>query len=700
MTEKTIIEIAKILGISERRIRDRSIMEGWPYHKIKAYGDKRKRKYFQIEDLPTDIRVKVIQALNSDYQKNVILPQRADLSVSESESLIHQWNEAPLWKRREAEARLEILTAWNRFSKEGGRKRAADRFSGEYGIRNRNLGISPETFERVKSISRASLYNYRKAYRRYGLIGLFHRGKGKPGGVWTLDMETFLRGLLGKNPDIRAIRAWDHISNKFAGPGVAIPSKRTIRTKLTELKERDKSAYTFLENPDQWRSEFQLALGDASEKAKHFLHIMEFDSTPADVLTSDGKRNTIIGGIDIFCRKAKLLVAPTSKATAIAALMRSIILDWGLFDVMVTDKGKEYVSTDVQVACHALGISLEPTLAFSPELKAFIERFFRSLSMGLFEELSGYIGNNQAKRKAIESRKSFAQRFMKKGEVIEVGLTTTELQAFCNTWLEHIYHQRVHRSLGKSPEAKAAESTQPVRKISDPRLLDLLLAPVGYPTVQKKGIQYHNSFYIAPELGDYVKQKVEIRLDLQKAGRIYVFEKDTRRFICIAEDASISGLTVAEINEARNAQKKKVREKVKALKALAKTVGDPMIELLESKRNEPGQVRAFHRTEEATGGMIEETKKALKAQDASIEEFTPELEDRPRDEAERSLKVVSLSKRPEFFYSSRERYKWLMSQGDSQITDRDRDWMERYEGTLEYYRIFKMSHENQEGGAK
>jgi len=236
--EITTSALSEILDISERRVRDRSMQEGWPYHEVKAPGEKRARKYFKIEGLPVDIRTKVVQASNSYYKKNVILPQRQDLSVDESESLIEQWNDAPAWKRREAERRLEILTAWSRFPKEGGRKRAADRFAGEYSIRNRNLGITTETFALVKSISRASLYNYQDAYRRYGLVGLLPRGKGKPSGVWTLDMETFLRGLVGRNPDIRAIRTWEYIRNKFSGPGVSTPSKRTVRKRLKELKPK------------------------------------------------------------------------------------------------------------------------------------------------------------------------------------------------------------------------------------------------------------------------------------------------------------------------------------------------------------------------------------------------------------------------------------------------------------------------------
>jgi hypothetical protein len=689
----TLNKIARLIEADESSIYRRSIIEKWPFAEVKGKGAAGRKKYFAIQDLPLDIRTKALQALNSVYQKNTILPQRSDLSIDEQKGLISQWNEAQSWRKREAEARLEILMAWNKFPKKGsGRKQAAVRFANEYAIHNNNIGVTPGTFQRIKSISRASLYNYHNAYRKYGLVGLLPRGKGKPGGVWTQEIEGYMQGLIGNNPDIRAIRLWDYIQNKFAGPGVSIPSKKTVRTKLRKWKKENQSAYAFAQNPDGWRSGFQLALGDASESAKYFTHMVELDSSPADVLCSDGKRNVVIGAIDRFSRKAKVLIAPTSKSTAIANLLRLIFLDWGLIDVGISDNGPEYISIDTKVICDSLGISLEPTLPFSPELKSFIERFFGSLAVGLFEELPDFIGHNQAQRKAIESRKSFAERFMQKGEVIEVGLTNPELQRYCDMWIENIYHQRTHSSLGKSPEEKAAESTKPTRKIEDPRILDLLLAPVGYPTVQKQGIQYRNSFYIAPELGDFVRQKVEIRVDLQDAGRVFVFEKDTREFICIAEDASISGLTVAEINEARNRQKKKVRQEVRALKALAKQVGNPMAELLESKRSAPGQIRAFHRTEEATSPMIEEARKAIKAQEGGLQKAEPA-------QGASSSNVVSFAKRPEFFLSSYERARWILDHPD-QVTDEDHDWFERYRETVDYYRIFVMPYEDQQGGAR
>ena len=683
--------ISKALGLCVEAIRKRAVKESWPYREIIDRKVGRNKNVFLVEDLPVDIRVKVLQALNSDYQKNQILPQRNDMGVPELKALLDKWNKAPGWQKKIAEARLDIITGLNDYEnrcKGRNRKKHLQRFSNEFDIRSNKIGLSLETFDIIKKISRSTLYNYEKEFKNYGLVGLLPRGKGKPSAVWNPDMQSFMEGLIARNPDIRVARVCDYLKNHFAGPKIIIPSRKTVWRKVQQYKSVNNSAYALLKNPDKWRNEYQLALGDAAAKAKYFLHMIEFDSSPADILCSDGHRHAVIGAIDQFSRKAKIIVSPTSKSTAIKSLVRNINLDWGVFDVMITDQGADYTSSDIMVVSHGLGIDLRPTLHFSPEKKPHIERFFGSLSVGLFEELSGYIGHSVAGRKAIESRKSFAQRFGKRDEVIEIGLSSVGLQELCDKWIENIYHQRIHRSLGKSPEAKAAESTRPVRKI-DPRLLDLLLAPAGFPTVQKKGIQFQGAFYIAPELGDFVKKKVEIRRDLLDAGRVYVFDL-SRKFICVAEDASISGLTVAEINEARNSQKKKVQEQVRAMRALGNRVGDPMADLLESKSRAPGQIHAFHRTEEATGGMIAEAQKALRAQDEGTEAISG-LE----PDAKETSKIVQISnKRPSFFTSFLERYKYIKSQENiRELTPREIEFKGEYEGTEEYWLIYAYEKE-------
>ena len=82
--------------------------------------------------------------------------------------------------------------------------------------------------------------------------------------------------------------------------------------------------------------------------------LWELHSTPADVICGDGKRYAIVAAIDIWSRQARVLVVPTSRATAIAALPHRCILEWGVPEAVRTDEGKDYTSR------HVLGVLAPP----------------------------------------------------------------------------------------------------------------------------------------------------------------------------------------------------------------------------------------------------------------------------------------------------------------------------------------------------
>ena len=696
----TANKIAEVLGVSKQAIMKRAKKEGWPHE-----NGKNRAKRFLIEGLPGDIRARVIQRKESPYIKGMVLPTRGDLDLGQARALLAKFDGAPVWSRRKAEARGEVVEAFARFSEDRGQRtevrgqrsevksltemKAA--FINRYNIGNNHLGISPEVYGVITSISRASLDLWRSKKKVFGLAGLLDAAtRGKPAGKITPEMADYIIGIKRAKIHTRPVRIYEYLKNKFGGPGVDLPHDATVRRFVTRWEKDNGSLVAFLKNPDKWRSDYQAAFGDASEKAEYFLHMIEFDNTPADVMCTDG-RYTITGAIDIFTRKARAMVVPTSKSVAVAGLMRRIILDWGLFDVMITDNGKDYASKHIEAACGALSIEPHFTAPFTPEAKPHIERFFRSMSMSLFEELSGYIGHSVADRKDIESQKSFASRMFKKDQVIEVRMTAEELQAVLDTWTDKIYHQRKHSTLGMTPEQKAGESRQPVKKILDERVLDILLAPVGRPTVSKKGLKYQNGRYVAPELADFVKQKVQIRRDLSDAGTLYVFDSDSK-FICIAKDASLEGITVEEAVEARNRQKKRVREQARALKSLAKEAGDPMGDLLEAKREASGQVFSFRREVEAESAAITEAEKALIEPSGENLFSRRDAEAQRKDEKSATLtadKVVPLRDEEMIFESRLERYKYLEAQGKIRtLTEREEGFIEGYEGSEEYYRIF------------
>ena len=69
-----------------------------------------------------------------------------------------------------------------------------------------------------------------------------------------------------------------------------------------------------------------------------------------------------------------------------------------------------------------------------------------------------------------------------------------------------------------------------------------------------------------------------MRADVWNAGRIWCFDLQDNSFICEAEDIALSGMTVGDKIAAKKRANKRIKEKVTALKTLAKEVGDPLAE--------------------------------------------------------------------------------------------------------------------------
>jgi transposase InsO family protein len=350
---------------------------------------------------------------------------------------------------------------------------------------------------------------------------------------------------------------------------------------MNRWKEKNRQVYTAITNPDAWKDEYLTAFGSASENVTYLNQLWEFDGTPADLMLTDG-RHHLCGVIDVYSRRARLLVTPTAKATAVAGLLRRSILDWGLPPddwglTAKTDNGSDYVGHHMTRVFKNLRINQELCPPFSPWKKPHIERFFRTFSHDMVELLPGYIGHDVAERKGIEARQAFSERLFKKDQIIDVQMSSADLQAFCDEWVNNIYQHAPHDGLGgKTPFQVANEWQEPIRRITNERALDLLLAEApgngGVRTVGKKGIRLDNGLYIAPELWSWVGEDVLVLYDPVDFGQVSAYTLgDNPEFICVAKDPSRTGIDRAEVAaKAREMQKKAVQEARAELKKAAK----------------------------------------------------------------------------------------------------------------------------------
>lgn len=408
----------------------------------------------------------------------------------------------------------------------------------------------------LPSFSAKSLNTWRRTFREDGLRALAGDYKPKVSKVERHDALMNLGlGLFAEFPHITAARMHEQIAEHAAALDVPVPSLRGVQRWLKGWLEQNRLQAAHARNPDDARSRYMPAFGDAGMAARELNGLWEMDTTPFDILLADGRRWTIIGIIDVWSRDLIFRLAETTSGHRARTALRHALMELGVPRVLRTDNGSDLRNRETEALLQALGIALPPMPVGRPDKKPFIERVFRTLQHDLVPLLPGFAGHNVAEAQALRSRVSFMRRVFDKGATAELRLTPAQAQAFLDAWVAG-YRRREHRSLGCTPSMQRAKWTGQVRRIEDARALDMLLAPLaggdGWRSVGKKGIAAEGGVYAAAELGDRVGQRVLCRMDPADAGRIYVYDED-HRFLCVAEDWRLTGADPQALAEAAKA---------------------------------------------------------------------------------------------------------------------------------------------------
>ena len=369
------------------------------------------------------------------------------------------------------------------------------------------------------------------------------------------------------------------------------PSKSTISAWLTARRREYAYERSAVADPDRHRSHRKPAGGDAAAHIHRLNQEWELDSTPADVICNDGLRYAVVVAIDIWSRRTRGLVAPTSRATAIAALFRRCLLDWGVPEFVRTDEGADYTSRHVVGVIEDLELDHDVCPPHSPDFKPFVERVIKTISHDLFANVPGFTGHNVAQAQALRARKSFAAR-RRAGrarnqdpagrarsarcegdvETFRVALSADELQDYLDRWCDDLHGREPHDGLGGLSSFERVNSwTGELRRIVDERALDALLAAPaddGWRTVRKGGIRLGNIDYIAGPLGGIVGERVRVRHDPADLDRLFVYRADGS-FVCVAVDparTSTDRAAVArDMTRAYNERSRKARAKARDL---------------------------------------------------------------------------------------------------------------------------------------
>lgn len=473
----------------------------------------------------------------------------------------------------------------------------------------RERGTSFEAWAKGKELpSRQNFFRWVKAYKdglKVGnVVDNFIDSRGRPKGSIVMDKEMqamceryLLRGDI--HPNTRGI--YENMRIAF---GDTLPSFSSVERFIMNFKRDNAMLMAFAKNPDKAKGKYRAAFGNASAKAKYKNHYWELDGTPADIITADGKRPTIIGAIDVYTRRVILTVEEKSNSYALARNLREGILKLGIPENVMTDNGRDYLSNHFENVCLNLKINKIEVAPYSGWLKPHIERFFGTMTRELFRQLEGFCGHNVAERQGIRDRLSFEQKLeaikrwkaqkltegkfsqlMKdKKNVVEVfiPLSMEELTYWVKAWNEAIYEQRVHSTLGISPMQRYISDITPAQTISDPRKLDVLLGEWKEMGVGKKGIKIKRdgkeALYQHVKLIEFIGERVLVALGADM-GEAYIYQADMTP-ICTAKDASLEGVSREEMRSIHREMRKIESESLKRVKRaeeLAQKLSDPTI---------------------------------------------------------------------------------------------------------------------------
>jgi putative transposase len=324
------------------------------------------------------------------------------------------------------------------------------------------------------------------------------------------------------------------------------PAQATIYRWLENLQQDlvDKSR----EGAEAARIKYRAALGNV--KIGSVLERIEIDHTPLDLIVIDSLTQLPLGrpwltmAIDHHSRMVVGFYvsfnAPSSHGV-LQCLRRSILPkdDWlarfpdikgswpalGIPELIAVDNGTDLHSDALESACLEMGIQMLFCGSKTPQHKGAIERFFRTMNMGLIHRLPGTVfssvderGDYPAEDKAVIDMKSLVHLLTK--------------------WVVEVYNVTNHRGIGARPIDKWIQS-------ADRRIIELPVYPqqleviTGIPAkrtlfhygIELDGLQYNSELLQVLRRRAGENFAVQLKFYEDTVAHIHVFDPVTKEYL-------------------------------------------------------------------------------------------------------------------------------------------------------------------------
>lgn len=550
-------QIAEQLGISMRRVQQLARTENWLFIEstAKARNGKAEIKY-PLSALPLSLQAKIGGA---------IAVPRADTPLARME--LEPYN------RELADARLTTLQLFKRFSGELplSHGKAVKAFLDEW---QAERIASTELRETIGKLSARTLYRWQTLYKEGGLTALAPGyGKRKGNTIIPVEFHDFIMTAYLSQNQRSARGIYSHIINALAlqklCPSGNIKEADTVELALLKNELSKLFGYRavirFIQN-NSTSGLLKKARGVKSQREKVQAYLSRnpeslnknslwvSDGRDADVLVIDEYKNigrpvlviwqdwrtNLITGWDVDM---------TENTDLIISSLCNGIEEYGLPDKIYTDNGKAYVNkrtAEKQVsenrlkAYGLLGIDLMTARPYNGREKK-AERTWDTIAEYVEKYLHGYVGRN------AEHKPEAAKALAKRGQYIDL-----EQYKQAVAYGIQMYNAQPHTGMGMDsrPPALVYAADPTPRRIAPQDTIETLRMIVcpNLRTVMGGGrVRLNNREYIAPELLDFIGDKVQIAVDKNNLNIAHIFLEG--KFIARAE-----GVVMADFFDSPNTQ--------------------------------------------------------------------------------------------------------------------------------------------------
>ncbi|OAL78256.1 DDE-type integrase/transposase/recombinase [Acinetobacter sp. SFA] len=341
-----------------------------------------------------------------------------------------------------------------------------------------------------------------------------------------------------------------------------IPSERTISRRFERL-----DPYIVVKNKNGSKeANRQFKASGRSLVSPGLLAIVQIDTHEIDCIILD-KSGNVLGrpqlciAIDVYTRGIvgwHLCMLPPSATKTLLTLKNMLMRPHlgkigGLPTVIIPDNGCEFNNNALANFCNNFNITKSESQPYSPNNKAHIESFFRSLNMSIIHKLKGTTYSSPVHRGDYDS-------------VGNACYTLDTLRDLVNEWIENIYHKRIHSGTNQRPEKMWQEASKIFPVLTIPELeierkcRTVFRYRISKGQINLKGLRYKSQALAT--LNYYFKDKVTIYVNQLDLSSVYIQDPFDKHNLIQADSIypeATKDLTLAEWLEAKEILREKYK---------------------------------------------------------------------------------------------------------------------------------------------